>query len=81
MSSNELKDAELLVRTLILISRNFSNISSVAAADYVHLIISIASSVMLKVIIECIFMSSDLFVYNVHKFTLDCQQRDRRNVE
>lgn len=65
MSSNELKDAELLVRTLILISRNFSNISSVAAADYVHLIISIASSVILKVIIiECILMNVFLLVYN-----------------
>lgn len=49
MTTDNLKDAELLVRTLILISRNFDNISSVAAADYVHLIITITSSIMSKV--------------------------------
>ncbi|XP_065200473.1 neurobeachin-like protein 1 isoform X2 [Planococcus citri] len=49
LTSEELKEAGLLVRTLILISRNFGNVSSVASSDYVHLIISIASNIMSKI--------------------------------
>lgn len=52
LTSNELKEVGLLVRTLILISRNFSNVSSVAASDYVHLIIAITSNIMSKVSYE-----------------------------
>lgn len=51
MTNDELEDADLLVRTLTIISRNFSNIPSVAATDYVHLIISISSNITMKVYI------------------------------
>lgn len=48
LSLSKLREAQLLIKTLVLISRNITNISLLTSCDYVKLCISIASILISK---------------------------------